>query len=156
MLAELASTAGFVNARGAESCAARGGLDVFASAVRAGPRAAMDRGSPDSARGSRLGPDTYPARCDGHASRQIIFRDVIRATLSTDLATLESLELRHAQMQYGFPGRSTQGLQLTSYLQHASATPYPSPTLAAASSEQSARSPARPAANLAAHCALPS
>ena len=81
MLAELANTAGLVNARGAESCAARGGLDVFASAVRAGP-AGRTRHTPL---------DVMDMRYDRS------FRDVIRATLSTDLATLESLELRHAQ-----------------------------------------------------------
>jgi hypothetical protein len=82
VLAELANTAGLVNARGAESCAARGGLDVFAPRERG---VSGQRGS-DPARHTRM---------DKRYDRS--FRDVIRATPSTDLATLESLELRHAQ-----------------------------------------------------------
>jgi hypothetical protein len=57
VLAELASTAGFVNARGAESCAARGGLDVFARQRK------RQRG-----RGPR------PTYSHGQALRQIISR----------------------------------------------------------------------------------
>ena len=84
MLAELANTAGLVNARGAESCAARGGLDVFASAVRAGPAGSeRDVGASDP---THTPLDVMDMRYDRS------FRDVIRATLSTDLATLESLD----------------------------------------------------------------